>query len=57
MTKAEYDSIQYALNSLINDEHRRKFLGCPKYWDTHKQAVLACKSVLSNYNPEKGEHR
>ena len=57
MSKEEYDSIQYALNRLINEEHRMRFLGLPKYWDTHKQAVLACKSVLGNYNPNKGERR
>ncbi len=49
MTYTEYESIQYALSALLGKMQYKQLTG--KRAEGYKQAVLACKSVLSNYNP------
>lgn len=49
MTYKEYESIQYALSALLGKMQYKQLTG--KRAEGYKQAVLACKSVLSNYNP------
>ncbi len=51
MTNDEYKLIQRDLSVLLDDEHRKRFRGLSKDWKNYKDAVLKCKSVLSNYKP------
>lgn len=52
MTEQEYESIQRELSALA-EKYKRKNIACSKYCDVYKEAILHCKSVLSNYNPKK----
>lgn len=52
MTEKEYESIQRDLSALT-EKYKRKNIACSKYCDVYKEAILHCKSVLSNYNPKK----
>ena len=49
MTKQEYANIQFNLSALLDKMQYKQLTG--KRAEGYKQAVLACKSVLSNYNP------
>lgn len=54
MTKQEYENIQFNLSALLDKMQYKQLSG--KRAEGYKQAVLACKSVLSSYNPtSKGE--
>lgn len=53
MTSYEYQKIQKDLSYLMNPEVLKHKWYNAKERDIYKQAVLACKSVLSKYNPEK----
>lgn len=56
MTKLEYDSLQMALSALLDKErlYRKRISGSEQ--DGYKMGVRACKSALSNFNPnEKGK--
>lgn len=54
MTKSEYDQIQRDLDYLLKNPYGKySKMTDSKYKERYRQAVLACKSVLSNYNPEK----
>lgn len=51
MTKLEYDSLQMALSALLDKErlYRKRLSGREK--DGYEMGVQACKSALSNFNP------
>lgn len=49
MTKWEYDNIQSNLSALLDKMQYKQLTG--KRAEGYEQAVLACKSVLSQYNP------
>ena len=51
MTKFEYDSLQIALSALLDKErlYRKRISGSEQ--DGYKMGVRACKSALSNFNP------
>ena len=53
MTKLEYDSLQRALSALLDEErlYRKRLSG--REQDGYKMGVQACKSVLSNFNPNR----
>jgi hypothetical protein len=51
MTKQEYERIQKDLDNIMKDM-KHMSLSSLERW-AYKEAVLACKSALSNYNPEK----
>ena len=52
MTTEEYEKIQAAL-----DKHRERYehysMDTNKQREVYECAVLACKSVLANYNPKR----
>ena len=50
MTEQEYNNIQRELSALA-EKYKRKQIASSKYYDVYKEAILHCKSVLSNYNP------
>lgn len=50
MTEQEYERIQRELSALA-EKYKRKHIASSKYCDVYKEAILHCKSVLSNYNP------
>ena len=51
MTKLEYDSLQMALSALLDKErlYRKRISGSER--DGYVMGVRACKSALSNFNP------
>lgn len=51
MTEQEYSSIQRDLSALA-EKYKRKQIANSKYSDVYKEAILHCKSVLSNYKPK-----
>ena len=51
MTTQEYERIQKDLDNIMKDM-KHMSLSSLERW-AYKEAVLACKSALSNYNPEK----
>lgn len=53
MTPSEYQSIQQALTDLMENDRKLRYSFNSKERQAYKTAVLACKSVLSSYNPEK----
>ena len=54
MTKYEYNQIQRDLDYLLENPYGKySQMMNSKYKERYRMAVLACKSVLSNYNPEK----
>lgn len=55
MDKYEYTVIQNNLSSLLH-ETKRKNLGLSmREWEIYNTAVMAYKSVLSNYSPSSGK--
>lgn len=55
MTLQEYEQLQQELSALI-PKYKDKHRACSKYGDVYKEAVLHCKSVLSNYKPKENRH-
>ena len=57
MTKLEYDSLQMALSALLDKEriYRKRISGSEQ--DGYKMGVRACKSALSNFNPNGKDKR
>ena len=57
MTKLEYDSLQMALSALLDKEriYRKRISGSEH--DGYKMGVRACKSALSNFNPNRKDKR
>lgn len=57
MTKLEYDSLQMALSALLDKErlYRKRLSGREK--DGYEMGVQACKSALSNFNPNEKDKR
>lgn len=53
MTKQEYESLQQALSTLLNNERLRRKGLSGREKDGYEMGVRACKSVLSNYSPRK----
>ena len=55
MTKLEYDSLQMALSALLDKEriYRKRI----SEQDGYKMGVRACKSALSNFNPNGKDKR
>lgn len=53
MEQYEYDRIQADLSKLIGKYRKARYSFTTREWDAYEQAVLACKSVLSNFNPER----
>lgn len=53
MTTQEYQKIQKELSHLMEPEVLRQKWYSAKEMDVYKKSVLACKSVLSKYNPDK----
>ena len=51
MTKQEYETIQQELSALPG-KYKQKNIAASKYCDVYKEAVLACKSVLSRHKPK-----
>lgn len=54
MTEQEYNSIQRDISALV-EKYKRKNIASSKYCDVYKEAILHCKSVLSNYRPKDKE--
>ena len=57
MTKLEYDSLQMALSALLDKEriYRKRISSSEQ--DGYKMGVRACKSALSNFNPNRKDKR
>lgn len=57
MTKLEYDSLQMALSALLDKEriYRKRISSSEQ--DGYKMGVRACKSVLSNFNPNRKDKK
>ena len=57
MTKLEYDSLQMALSALLDKErvYRKRISGSEQ--DGCKMGVRACKSALSNLNPNRKDKK
>ena len=51
MTQQEYDELQNELSALPS-KYKQKNIAASKYCDVYKEAVLACKSVLSRHKPK-----
>ena len=51
MTEREYDAIQYDLSKLLKKVRRGYSRAYGKREEAYEEGVLACKSALSNYNP------
>ena len=52
MTTEEYEKIQAALDKHL-ERYKRYSRDTNKQREVYERAVLACKSVLSRYNPER----
>lgn len=52
MTNYEYEKLQTELSQLLNTEKYKQLKNKDK--EIYKQAVLACKSVVSHYAERKG---
>ena len=52
MTVEEYQQIQEALDKHL-ERYKRYSMDTNKQREVYERAVLACKSVLSRYNPER----
>ena len=52
MTTEEYEKIQAALDKHL-EQYKRYIVDTNKQREVYERAVLACKSVLSKYNPER----
>ena len=57
MTAAEYQGIQRCLSALLARDRMRIRQLSGKRAEGYEEAVLAAKSVLSDFNPEKGDTR
>ena len=55
MTQQEYENIQRDLSALIG-QYKRKHIASSKYCEVYEEAILRCKSVLSNYNPRRDKN-
>lgn len=57
MTKLEYDSLQMALSALLDKEriYRKRISSSEQ--DGYKMGVRACKSALSNFNPNRKDKK
>lgn len=51
MTRQEYKQIQGDLDNVLKNMCRKNLTS--KGRDGYREAVLACKSVISHYNPER----
>lgn len=51
LSLSEYDIIQQELSALPG-KYKQKNIAASKYCDVYKEAVLHCKSVLSNHKPK-----
>ncbi len=51
MTRQEYNSIQWDL--MHHHDKALKMSMTTRDRDAYQKAMLACKSILSNYNPDK----
>lgn len=52
MTTEEYEKIQAALDKHL-ERYKRYSVDTNKQREVYERAVLACKSVLANYNPKR----
>ena len=52
MTTEEYEQIPAALDKHL-ERYKRYSMDTNKQREVYERAVLACKSVLSRYNPER----
>ena len=52
MTTEEYEKFQAALDKHL-ERYKRYSMDTNKQREGYERAVLACKSVLANYNPER----
>ena len=52
MTTEEYEKIQAALDKHL-ERYKRYSTDTNKQREVYERAVLACKSVLSRYNPKR----
>ena len=52
MTTEEYKQIQAALDKHL-ERYKRYSVDTNKQREAYERAVLACKSVLANYNPKR----
>ena len=52
MTTEEYEKIQAALDKHL-ERYKRYSMDTNKQREVYVRAVLACKSVLANYNPKR----
>lgn len=52
MTTEEYEQIQTALDKHL-ERYKRYSTDTNKQREVYERAVLACKSVLANYNPKR----
>lgn len=52
MTTEEYEKIQTALDKHL-ERYKRYSMDTNKQREVYEHAVLACKSVLANYNPKR----
>lgn len=57
MTKLEYDSLQMALSALLDKERIYRKRISDSEQDGYKMGVRACKSALSNFNPNRKDKR
>lgn len=57
MTAAEYQEIQRRLSALLARDRMRLRQLSGKRAEGYEEAVLAAKSVLSGFNPEKRDKR
>lgn len=56
MTTEEYQQIQAALDKHL-ERYKRYSMDTNKQREVYERAVLACKSVVANYNPKGGNKR
>ena len=53
VTTEEYQQIQTALDKHL-ERYKRYSTDTSKQREVYERAVLACKSVVANYNPKEG---
>lgn len=56
MTIEEYQQIQAALDKHL-ERYKHYSTDTSKQREAYERAVLACKSVVANYNPKEGYRR
>lgn len=52
MTAQEYETIQRELTALHDNDRKLRYQYNSRERQAYRDAVLACKSVLSRYNPK-----